>query len=474
MNPVSYSSVGRPSGASPPLFRGYLVSTTQYLFLKSATSNLSRPDYKLFCHLFVSTVAHYRQLEENGKGWIPITARFIQSTFYNADPERLHDLIDIDRRYTKGKRPRRYRLKPWILDGYVNASLADDATDRRLVNIVTGKPPPERQAEAPTEPTQGPPHDSGIPPLVQAAMARLRVCYFDRPAVFEHLKRLRADYEHTPTDRNRFRYLNDWFIMDAIDKIAQPASPDTPHLYRFAPRYVMQATGRIGTPLQSASRAMKAATYGSLEGVFNYDLSSSQMALCLREFERHGIACPWLDEYLHGPDKRDELARRVGVTAATWKECLYTVLMTGHIPTNTAWQGSPVVEALAEEIAEPSHLAAALARLRETLKPLARCLKQWHRIVASEAERAGSVTNLLGIARRDFDKTSGMVAHLLQGTEAYFIHTLTLLADAHGFEPIGNEHDGLITLGPIPPAAIREAQDVTGLHCLDLREKPFA
>ncbi len=66
-----------------------------------------------------------------------------------------------------------------------------------------------------------------------------------------------------------------------------------------------------------------------------------------------------------------------------------------------------------------------------------------------------------------------MVAHLLQGMEAYFIHTLTLLADKYGFEPLGNEHDGIISLGRIPDAAIQTARELTGLYCLELREKPF-
>jgi hypothetical protein len=237
----------------------------------------------------------------------------------------------------------------------------------------------------------------------------------------------------------------------------------------------MQATGRIGTPLQSISRAMKRAAYGSIDGLHNYDLSSSQMALLLQQFELYRIPCPWLEDYINDPAKRDDYARRVGVSVDTWKTCLYSILMTGHVPTNTKWQDSPVVEALEAEIADPTELVATLGRLRNVLKPLTKSLKLWHKIIESQAKREGKVSNMFGIERpaSDFEKTAAMVAHILQGSEAYFIHLLTVLSWKYGFEPIGNEHDGIITLGKISDKAIQETQRLTGLHCLELREKPF-
>jgi hypothetical protein len=41
------------------------------------------------------------------------------------------------------------------------------------------------------------------------------------------------------------------------------------------------------------------------------------------------------------------------------------------------------------------------------------------------------------------------------------------LFSEYGFVPIGNEHDGLITIGEIPKEAI------DGMPYLNLREKPF-
>ncbi|MGE0200709.1 MAG: hypothetical protein AB7P76_07055 [Candidatus Melainabacteria bacterium] len=404
---------------------------------------------------------------------MPIPKRFIQDKFRNASPARLarHGLIDIDRKYVPGKRPRRYRLRDWVLDGFIEASIAAQDTSPRLVSILTGKP--LRASQKAPEAAESSSGDPTPPDLIQRAMGMFTACTVDRPAIVERLNRLRAVYQDNPTPKNRFRYLNDWFIWDTLNKLAEPT--DTPGIVRFTPRYTMQATGRIGTPLQNASRAMKQAAYAAIPNVHNYDLASSQMALCLHEMTRHGIDCPWIRTYLDEPGTRAALAEQVGVSDATWKECLYSVLMTAHLPTNTVWKGSPVVEALAEEITDSAALKETLARLREVLKPLVPPLKKWHKQVESEGRAAGCIVNRLGISRpvESFDKTSAMVAHILQGSEAYFIHTLTVLAERYGYTPLGNEHDGLLTIGPIPDAAIQQAQRLTGLDCLELREKPF-
>jgi hypothetical protein len=446
----------------------YGVSIEQYNYLRTIACDLSMSDYKLFCHIFVSTTGRFRQVQDNGNGWLAIPRRFIQDTFRTSDPSHLQhlNLIEISRAYVVGKHPKKYRLKGWILEEYVQASIHKNEPDGRLVSIVTGKPIPEHTAEPLNEPS--------IPLLIQKAIERFRICYFNRPAVLEHLARLRASYEHTPTTRNRFRYLNDWFIMDTIDKLAHPVT-DKPQIYSYKPRYTMQVTGRIGAPMQSCSRAMKQAAYSSIKGIYNYDITSSQMALCRSEFELYRIPCPWLQTYMNDPNKRAEYAGYIGISIAVWKECLYAILMTGHIPTNTAWKDSPVVEALENEITDPVELSTALGRLQEVLNPLVKSLQQWRKIIELQAQHEGGVSNMFGIKRpsHQFDKTSGMVAHLLQGMEAYFIHLLTVLSYQYGFEPISNEHDGLITIGPIPDEAIQEARNLTGLHCLELREKPF-
>lgn len=450
---------------APLLTHNYLITVQQHNVIRDITSSLSRADYKLFCYILVTTLIRFRQIQENSRGWIKLPKRFIQDKFRTADPSRLQilDLIQIDRRYVPDQHSRKYRLSPWVLDAFIEAGQQETEKSRR-VSLVTGKL--VRASPAIVRPQ---PQNSS---LVNEAIARLDTCFFDRVATLKHLETLRQNYKEDPSPTNRFRYYNDWLVFDAIDQRATPTNEAS--LFSYGPTYTMQATGRIGTAAQSASRAMKQAMYGSIPNLHNYDLSSSQMVLCHHEMKRHGIFCNWIETYMTEPGKRDELARYVGVSVDTWKKCLYAVLMTGHLPTHTNYKESPVIETL-EKVTTSDTIDVTLQRLREALAPLVVDLKSWHKIIKKECSETGYLTNALGITRskESFEKTAGMIAHILQGLEAYFIHTLTILADRYDFQPIVNEHDGLITIGAIPNEAMKEAQEAKGLRCLELREKAF-
>jgi hypothetical protein len=62
---------------------------------------------------------------------------------------------------------------------------------------------------------------------------------------------------------------------------------------------------------------------------------------------------------------------------------------------------------------------------------------------------------------------------MLQGQEAAFIHHLTLLSGKHGFVPISNQHDGLVTLGVVPEEATARAAALSGFQHVHLEEKAF-
>ena len=94
-----------------------------------------------------------------------------------------------------------------------------------------------------------------------------------------------------------------------------------------------------------------------------------------------------------------------------------------------------------------------------------------------EIQQTGSLVNLMGLEiklenlpqKKPYKK---IAAHILQGTEAYFIQELTLLAPKYGYYPYANEHDGLVVLGEIPAMAEEEARAITELHFMRLEEKP--
>jgi hypothetical protein len=85
------------------------------------------------------------------------------------------------------------------------------------------------------------------------------------------------------------------------------------------------------------------------------------------------------------------------------------------------------------------------------------------------------------------ERETKAMAWFLQGLEAAFIHSLTILSKArpfdvaYGFKVVANEHDGLITDGEIPGVAgeeeseiVERAREMSGFHRAELKEKPFA
>lgn len=96
---------------------------------------------------------------------------------------------------------------------------------------------------------------------------------------------------------------------------------------------------------------------------------------------------------------------------------------------------------------------------------------------------AFTVTNLSGMKmsllpdsaneskEEDFGKH--ILCHILQGAESAYIHKLTALGDKFGYFPLGNEHDGLIVFGIIPPEASSSVQEDLRLKHVVLEEKPF-
>ncbi|MEB3287817.1 MAG: hypothetical protein VKJ04_09970 [Vampirovibrionales bacterium] len=420
----------------------------------------------------ISTLRQFRLVSKNQKGWIPIPKRFIQDKFRGSNPRTLaaQGLVKINRHYIPGKKPRQYKVADWVIDGYIGASL-QSATG--LLNLWTGKPVSPQTDAVPLE---TPPDD--IPNLIQEAMACFTECWYNPGFIELHLAGLREEYQSDPTISKRFRYLNDSICYDAVFKHSYP-HPTLPGIRGFKPAYALQSTGRIGTPFQSCSRSMKRAAFGTIPHVYNYDLASCQINLSLYQMRLLGIECPWLVDYLENKSRRAEYAAQIKITEDSWKACLCSVLFGAVLPTHIRMKHSSIIEILEEDPLVNGNLdslAVSLACLRKVLHPLQKPLKTWHQAVIQEVVHSGFIVNHVGLRREyaDFqNKTSGIIAHLLQGMEAYFIHTLTHLGAAYGFIPMGNEHDGLITIGCIPPAAIEKAKEITGLAVLELREKPF-
>ena len=73
----------------------------------------------------------------------------------------------------------------------------------------------------------------------------------------------------------------------------------------------------------------------------------------------------------------------------------------------------------------------------------------------------------------EYQAKADIAAFFLQGKEAVFIHHLTLLGAKYGYKPIGNEYDGLLTIGLIPEEAVNEARELSGFVSASLDMKAF-
>jgi hypothetical protein len=462
----------------------YQVTFSQYEYLTTVWRQHTQlapkgPNYRLFCHLLASTLQQYRRLYKPGTGkagWLSIPATFIQYYYQRSSTSQLVEwqLIDKDDSYSTGAKTKSYRVNQALLSGYL---LLDVDESKTYFDLMTGKPWDVIETSQ-REPSNPPDNTPPIPLLVSQAIASYTHAYINSVAVKQYLASIKPT-KASLSDPAFFRYSNDANVWDAILKCPTHLT-DKDQICCYVPHYTMQKTGRISTPMQSASRAMKAAAYSGIPNLHNYDLSSSQARITLQALQDKQIPCPWLEEYLSNPSCRAQLAEEAGLPEDKWKEILCALLMGAHLPTNATHPlnlSSAIMDVLREALdtTESKRLVEALKKLRPTLRELTRPLNQWHESLMTEHNASGHIINALGLPSEPNKKNNkgALAAHYLQGQEAYYIHTLTLLGKSYGFEPIGNEHDGLITLGKIPQAAIDEAGQLTGMSYMQLREKPF-
>jgi hypothetical protein len=71
-------------------------------------------------------------------------------------------------------------------------------------------------------------------------------------------------------------------------------------------------------------------------------------------------------------------------------------------------------------------------------------------------------------------RRSKVMAWALQGLEAAFVHSITILSEEYDYTVVANEHDGAIVDGRVPEEAIERARDMSGFTRADFVEKAFA
>lgn len=437
-------------------------------------------------------------------GFVPFSGRLMQRKLPNTDWKALRDagLIEVQR-YIPYQRSRRFRvpfeireqfesLNSFYQSGYVNLFTSTE-TQRTLKN------------ETYKEDHNG--KKRSVPDLVKDTMDTIQTSYINTEAVLLHIGQQKANLasaeaklkfaEATGADesevaeaekavkRHRGRLTTDQAAYHSI--IGQGLRHVEGPVYAFTPAYRATRTGRLSAQhslLQSCSREMKEAAFKEVPNMKNYDIKSSQMVILSEYFQRAGIESDWLDSYVENPRAKYEWAERAGLSVDTWKSCLYALLMGGSAKKSGMYTHD-IWENIVKEYPDEEKAYEVLQQFKDVTAPLREALSEWHDYLVNEwypsNERWNRAKNDVGmpIRRATFEKETGfkraLAAHMLQGREALFIHSLVLLSrlNQFDFEVVSHQHDGLVTIGEIPQEAIDLLKQDSAMEYVQLEEKSF-
>ena len=358
-----------------------------------------------------------------------------------------------------------------------------------------------------------------LPDLISESMQATSRGLINQPSFQSHLSRLRAvamgPQEGPERVRHQARWRNDLAAYKWI-KAQRLTETHVLGVYSYPHAWTAQGSGRImsrgedapdrkprGTSgPQSITREGKAAKYAGIPGLHNYDLRSSQPRIFPAEAESRGIVCGWLREYLADPEAKRTWAREVGCSVDTWKALLLAAMIGGRYGLPPLWKTRTQMltvsgERRSREVPVSASMRALAADLgaeeaeakwpsvRENLEPLVHASSRLQGSLVREAQESSHggrggryYRNAAGMSLALDGLTVGqmrrkLVAHVLQGREALYIHALAAAAERHGFVVVCNEHDGLVTLGEVPEAAKEEAGEAAEMPWAELVEKPF-
>lgn len=493
--------------AEPYLRSSYTVAKEQYDYLHGFIVDhmvLSEEDYRLYCHILVSHLTQRREDRSRRQGWIPVPAYLIKKSLPKADWKRLvrrnlMNVWDFDRlkaecnEYLPDCMMTEFFLQRSPLNDAPSPEAALKYLEAPKVNLFTGKP-----VKGAVGHQKHDEHRNPAPRLLKDAMEAFKACYYNPEAICKHLGGLQNEIESASSNSEKrkleSRYLTDLLAFQTVMNQESQESP-WPGIMQFSPAYYPQSTGRLTHHmggLQACSRRMKEAAYSGIPGLRNYDIKASHPHILLQLFEEAGIHSNWLTAYLDNPNAKHTFAGEVGISVDTWKQCLYAFLMGGEVssvaherPVNSIEEYlSREADTRIELMELLQAFSKAVSLLKADLDALIHYLRtEW---ITNHSNRgyAGRqyIHNAAGssLAASKFLNSTGklvskgrLLAFIMQGMEASFIHHLTLLGEQYGFTPIANEHDGLITLGEIPHEAVEEARRLSGFKYSQMEEKAF-
>ncbi|MGB3421317.1 MAG: hypothetical protein WBA52_12945 [Dolichospermum sp.] len=371
--------------------------------------------------------------------------------------------------------------------------------------------------------------DTKYPPLIIGALELIETCTVNIRAIEKHMEKLTDAADRIFGDGT----IKDVKAL-AIDNCAyQQILSNTVKQYGdFVDYRVMfsaegpQQSGRVteaGVGMQNCSRAMKHAGFSDVPGLKNYDLKSSQVWGLIQWFEdanddaqwKTKIDTTWSTNYLD--QDKQVFADKVGISKDRWKECFLALVMgafmkekvtvedfapvkvitkvKGDLVETDAAPSKALFNCFYEEALGDAELALSYyKKFYEVVRPLKASIDNWQdwlikRYLVKHSVYPRGVHKVINVTGASFDLTPykdakgelkdvntlkrKLSAFFLQGSEAGFIHHLTILSTTYEFRCINNQHDGLVTIGEIPQEAVDIARQRSGLRYAKLEEKGF-
>ena len=311
------------------------------------------------------------------------------------------------------------------------------------------------------------------------------------------------DYE-----KARGRWRSAHLALEVV-KGQSPEPQENGAMWRYSAAYTASSTGRITEKhggFQNAPTEVKAASIKGLERARNYDVKSCHdTALRILFSAEHFDVddAGYFDDYERKDagdgDAKKAAADYIGCTRKTFKSCHHALKQQASPITPFGKNDERIVPDIYaylrdDHLVDDPHVA--LKKFRKLTARLRTALKEWREKLEVRAWKE-AVRNQHGVYFKNAvgmrfplhkyqdpnaDKAKltpkgrrRLAAHVLQGMEAYFVHTLAaLLKEKDGVDVIANEHDGLITLGDVPNTAVQEAQRITGYDGMEFVPKPIA